>query len=319
MADISIRGVSKTIDCIEVLLGIDLEIADGESVVLLGASGCGKSTLLRLIGGLEAPTAGRILIGGQSIAGNRADHGRCAMISPHRTFDATSRLSAGPGVQAALARAIIDAPAAVLFDDPLASVDPAARSTLAREVQLASHRSGTTTVFATQDQSLAMALGDRLVVMRDGSIEQDATPREVYDHPATVHVADLVGAPAMNFMAGRLGACGRVVLTGGAEVPLSVAPPLAPGAPVTLGVRPEALRIVEGTVGLRGTFDFAEDLGTGRLFHFEVEGRHVTMQTSDDCATPRRLVPGESLTLAAAPASLHLFDPVTDRRINLRS
>lgn len=295
MADISISDVSKHVDRVEVLHGIDLEIAHGSSAVLLGAPGCGKSTLLRLIAGLEAPSAGRVLVGRPG-----PDPGVCRMLKPE------------DGV-AALARELLSLPDALLFDDPLAAVEAAERPAFAHEVRSALVAGGVTSVHATHDAAAAMVLADQLVVMRAGRIEQAGPPQEVYDRPGTIYVAEMVGSPAMNFLAARLDDAGSVVLPDGVALTLPKPPPLAPGAAVTLGVRPEGLRIAKEGTGLRGTFDFAEDLGAVRLFHFEVGGRRVTMRSGEPCD----LFPGDTLTLAVAPSAMHLFDPATERRIEV--
>lgn len=354
MASIRLRGITKNFGRVEVLRGIDLDMVDGEFVVLLGPSGCGNSTLLRLIAGLEVQTDGDILFDGRSIAGQAPEDRGCAMILPdlalcprmtvadnlgfgqrgagdgasewHHRVEETAKtaelarlLDRKPGQPSAaerqrvrVARAIIGPPGVLLFDDPFASLNSDIRAQARHEIRRIHNRAGATSVFVTHDPVEAMALADRLVVMRSGRIEQVGSPEEVYETPASIHVAGLVGAPSMNFLHGQLDDSGiKVVLPGGAVIDLATRCAALPGATVTVGVRPESLRVGRGDGALTGVFDFSEDHGDSYLHHLDIDGRRVTMRSAERHGFAR----GELVRLRIAPGAVHLFDPATERRI----
>ncbi len=354
MADIWIRGVTKAFDRVEVLRGVDLDVADGAFAVLLGPSGCGKSTLLRLIAGLEEPTGGAVRIDGRSVAGQNPGDRGCAMVLqndtlyPHLTVvenighglgvahpgadernarveeaakivelgDLLDRkpgeLTAAERLRVILARAIIGAPGLLLFDEPLSSLDLKLRAQLRHEIRRVHDRVGATSVLVTQDQAEAIALADLLVVMRAGRIEQVGTPAEIHASPVNIHVAEAVGAPPMNFLHGWMDDTGvRVALSGGAVIDLAARIAVQPGKAVIVGIRPEALGFGDGDCTLSGVFDVVEVSGGCRLYHLEIDGRHVTMQSTE----VRSLVAGEQVPLSIDAGALHLFDPVTERRI----
>jgi len=353
MASIRLRGITRNFGRVEVLRGIDLDLADGEFAVLLGPSGCGNSTLLRVIAGLEVQTDGDILIGGRSVAGQAPEDRGCAMILPdlalyphmtvadnigsglraavgaferHARVEKTAKiaelarllerkpgqLSEAERQRVRVARAIIGTPRVVLFDDPFASLDSGIRAQMRHDIRRIHNRAGATSVFVTNDPVEAMALADWLVVMRSGRIEQAGPPEEVYETPASIQVADFVGAPPMNFLHGRLDDSGvKVVLPGGAVIDLATRCAALPGATVTVGVRPESLRIGQGDGALTGVFDFSEDLGDSCLHHLDIDGRRVTMRSAER----HGLATGELVGLRIVPGAVHLFDPATERRI----
>src|SRR6201992_43442 len=119
-----------------------------------------------------------------------------------------AQLSGGHGQRVALGRAIVRHPKAFLMDEPLSKLDAEVRVQMGREIARLQRRVGTTTVYVTHDQTEAMTLGDRVVVMRGGVVQQIGTPEELYERPATVFVAGLIGCPAMNFFPGTLTATG---------------------------------------------------------------------------------------------------------------
>ncbi|HKP63868.1 MAG TPA: ABC transporter ATP-binding protein [Polyangiales bacterium] len=242
MAIVETRGLRKVFANAETAAvnGIDLQTKEGEFLVFLGPSGSGKSTLLRMIAGLEAPSAGEILIGGQVVNAQSPRERRIAMVFqsyalyPHlsvyeniafplkaqgvpraqhadkvkwaagllgleRLFARKPReLSGGERQRVALARAIVREPAVFLLDEPLSNLDAKLRLSAREELEHFHRRIGTTTIYVTHDQVEAMAMGDRIVVLHQGTVRQIGTPREVYDEPADAFVASFLGSPPMN-------------------------------------------------------------------------------------------------------------------------
>ena len=145
-------------------------------------------------------------------------------------------LSGGQMQRVAMGRAIVRNPAIFLFDEPLSNLDAKLRGKVRGEIQALHARLGTTTVYVTHDQVEAMTLADRIVVMRDGHVEQIGSPLDLYDRPATEFVAGFIGTPPMNLLAGNVGA-GQLTLADGTVV----AVPVALSGPLTIGIRPEHL------------------------------------------------------------------------------
>ncbi len=172
------------------------------------------------------------------------------------------QLSGGQRQRVAVGRAIVRDPAAFLFDEPLSNLDAKLRVEMRAEIKALHRRLGATTLYVTHDQEEAMTLGDRLVVMKDGFVQQVAPPAEVYDRPANRFVASFVGTPPMNFLDGRLeGADGSLAFRCGEQLlPLPPGPAAAlaeqEGAAVVLGLRPDALHPAAGGASSLG---IAED------------------------------------------------------------
>lgn len=220
---------------------LDLEIEEGEFLVLLGPSGCGKTTTLRCLAGLETPDAGRISIGGQVVFDAAAgievapDKRHIGMVFqsyalwPHLTvrknieYPLVSRkitqglregwaeqmaklvnceallerypgqMSGGQQQRISLARGLVARPDLLLLDEPLSNLDKLLRDQVRSQLHELHRRLGFSAVFVTHDQSEALALGDRLAIMRSGQIEQLDTAREVFERPATEYVANFIG------------------------------------------------------------------------------------------------------------------------------
>jgi multiple sugar transport system ATP-binding protein len=185
-------------------------------------------------------------------------------------------LSSGDRQRVALARAIVRRPRAFLMDEPLGALDAEFREHMAQELRALHERIGATTVYVTHDQLEAMQMGDRIVVMRAGHIEQIGTPQTIYAHPASTFVADFIGSPAMNLLPARgplAPGDTTVSLDGGADqwIPLPI-PPMQEGTATTalwLGVRPEHVQLVDNSP-VRAQVVTSEYLGTTQVVTLEL-------------------------------------------------
>src|SRR5512133_2041745 len=228
MASVTIRSVKKMFGDVPILHGVDIDIQDGSFTVLVGPSGCGKSTLLRMIAGLEQVTGGEIRIGDKVDKPTiEAKVKRAAeILALDALLDRYPRqLSGGQRQRVAMGRAIVRDPQVFLFDEPLSNLDAKLRVAMRSEIKELHQRLKTTSIYVTHDQIEAMTMGDKIVVMRDGRIEQTGSPLELYDHPANQFVAGFIGSPAMNFLPGtlrRAGPSAFVELKDGTRLP---APP----------------------------------------------------------------------------------------------
>ena len=221
-------------------------------------------------------------------------------------------LSGGQRQRVAIGRAIVRDPKVFLFDEPLSNLDAALRVATRLEIaKLKQAMPGATMIYVTHDQVEAMTLADRIVVLRDGRIEQIGAPVELYRRPANLFVARFIGSPAMNVIPATVtgtGAQTRLQLASGGEIalPLPTGPALQ-GQPVHLGLRPEDLRLAgpgEGLVG--GTVSLVEQLGEVQMAYIEVEG--VVGPLVAKLPGTLDLVSGQQIDLSADPATLHLFD-----------
>ena len=216
-------------------------------------------------------------------------------------------LSGGQRQRVAIGRAMVRDPAVFLFDEPLSNLDAQLRTQMRLEIKKLHQRVKSTIVFVTHDQVEAMTMADRIVIMKDGHIQQVGTPAEVYHEPANTFVAQFIGAPSMNLLPGRATG-GTVTLDSGGDVP---GPAAAQGA-VHVGIRPEDLRPVAETDGLlRGRVSVAEPLGAGTLLYVDIGGAEV-IATGPGRGAP---APGTKIGLSPAPAAIHLFDAATGMAI----
>ena len=221
------------------------------------------------------------------------------------------QLSGGQRQRVAMGRAIIREPKLFLFDEPLSNLDAKLRVQMRIEIRQLHQRLGATSLFVTHDQVEAMTLADRLVVMRDGIVEQVGTPTEVYHAPASTFVAGFLGSPPMNLLDGRWLDDGHTVqLEGGLRVKAPLPLRARAGMRATIGIRPERLRLV-GHEGGTWAWEhgFVEELGAGHLVHGRVAGQELIV--ADFSGTPV----GEGLErLAVDPADVHVFDPENGQR-----
>ena len=220
-----------------------------------------------------------------------------------------SQLSGGQRQRVAIGRAIVREPKAFLLDEPLSNLDASLRVRTRVELAQLHQRIGTTMIFVTHDQTEAMTLASRIVVMNNRKIEQIGTPMEVYSRPASRFVAAFVGSPSMNFLAvDSIGdSAGKAqVHTGGATVETDIAlSQLSSREGLTLGVRPDALKVVASGGSLGGTVELLERLGDRTLVHVRLAGGALVIAEDSGKST---LEPGVPVVLAAERSETHLFD-----------
>jgi sn-glycerol 3-phosphate transport system ATP-binding protein len=218
------------------------------------------------------------------------------------------QLSGGQRQRVAMGRAIVRDPKLFLFDEPLSNLDAKLRIQMRAEIRKLQRRLGVTSLYVTHDQIEAMTLGDRLLILHEGTPAQLATPMEVFEHPADTYVAGFVGSPTMNFLSGRLVHDGTAVqLEAG---PLIVFNGRRVGDAVTLGIRPEHLTFGGGELTL--AVDLIEPLGSETLVHGRVVGRdHETIVVKVAGA----VMLTETITVSVQADQAHVFDRATGKRI----
>jgi ABC-type sugar transport system ATPase subunit len=221
-----------------------------------------------------------------------------------------SALSGGQRQRVAVGRALVRRPAVFLFDEPLSNLDAKLRVEMRAELKALHQRLGATMLYVTHDQEEAMTLGDRLVVMDGGAVQQCASPREVYERPSNRFVAGFVGTPSMNFLEGSMEG-GRLQIPG--------AQPLEVGGrhrdrsgTLVLGVRPDALRRAEGAeeAKLHGRVALVEDLGDRCDIRLEVEGgpELVARRPASELEGWEALAAGTVVPLTFDREEAHLFE-----------
>jgi multiple sugar transport system ATP-binding protein len=231
------------------------------------------------------------------------------------------QLSGGQRQRVALGRAIVRHPRVFLFDEPLSNLDAKLRVQMRVELKKLHERLGTTAIYVTHDQVEAMTLGDRVVVMRDGRVQQVGDPMELYNQPANRFVAGFIGSPAMNFAQVRIAAENGSLWAESKDlcikVPATIMPRLGryAGMEATLGVRPEDLRIAGAGDDRDLSFDVAvevvERLGSEILL--DVAAGSTTMVASVEPTVTTKV--HEMLRLAINPERVHFFDSATEAAI----
>ncbi|PRY76649.1 multiple sugar transport system ATP-binding protein [Yoonia maritima] len=216
-----------------------------------------------------------------------------------------AQLSGGQRQRVAIGRAIVKEPAAFLFDEPLSNLDAALRVRTRVELAELHQRMQSTMIYVTHDQTEAMTLADRIVVLNNCRIEQVGTPMDVYLYPATRFVAGFVGSPGMNFLNAELKGSGTdqcVTLGDGSRIALEID---VPAGPYDLGIRPEAVRVSAAPAATTGKAAVVERLGDRTLIHLHLEdGTELTALDSGRS----NVVSGDAVHLEFDTSQLHLFD-----------
>ena len=230
-----------------------------------------------------------------------------------------AELSGGERQRVAMGRAIVRHPEAFLFDEPLSNLDAKLRVQMRTEIKKLHNKVQTTVVYVTHDQVEAMTLADRIVIMKDGYIEQVGTPMEVFNHPVNTFVAGFIGSPPMNQLPARIDD-GRVVFTDGTAIPVPerLQPHVAAGQEVIFGIRPDDLTPIghgiheaRETTDLELTVELAELLGTETLIYTRLAGQEVQGKMFD----PRDVREGERLPFRLSLDKAHIFDAGTQKSV----
>ena len=212
-------------------------------------------------------------------------------------------LSGGQRQRVAMGRAMVRDPKIFLFDEPLSNLDAKLRVDMRAEIKQLHQRLGATMVYVTHDQVEAMTLADRIVVLKDGHIEQIGTPAELYATPKSRFVASFIGSPAMNFLPVQV-ANGSFELPGGGQVAAAVVDRAYAGR-ADLGIRPEHLAVSDDGPAISGRIELIEPLGADTLINVSVGDHQLTARLPGD-ASPQL---GAPIRLAFNPARAALFRP----------
>ncbi|MEE6164819.1 MULTISPECIES: ABC transporter ATP-binding protein [Mycobacteriaceae] len=336
---------------------LNLDIADGEFVVLVGPSGSGKSTALRMLAGLEDIDEGAIEIGGKDMTGVPSKDRDIAMVFQNYALYPTktvaenmgfalklrgvpaderrrkveeaaklldlepfldrkpAKLSGGQRQRVAMGRAIVREPQVFCMDEPLSNLDAKLRVQTRTQIAALQRRLGTTTVYVTHDQVEAMTMGDRVAVLRNGKLQQFASPSELYDKPVNEFVAGFIGSPAMNLVKLPVVADGvQVGENSTLELEREQLTRLNGLSEVTIGIRPEQLEIVDSG-GIEVVVDLVEDLGSeAYLYTHAGSGSGVELVARCNPRTAPKLA--QTVRLRKHPEGVvHLFHPETGARI----
>ncbi|MBI1778175.1 MAG: ABC transporter ATP-binding protein [Proteobacteria bacterium] len=354
MAEIRVEALCKTFGDFLAVKGSTFTVASGEFFCLLGPSGCGKTTTLRMIAGLELPTSGRILLGGEDVTFRRAAERDIAFVFqlfalyPHMSVRANiafplkcqgmrraeirpvvetaarilritnlldrpvSGLTSGDRQRVALGRAIVRQPKAFMMDEPLGALDSELRHIMIAELRMLHNRLQATTIYVTHDQLEAMAMADKVAVMSKGEIVQLGTPKEIYERPASLFVADFIGSPSMNFLDFRSG-----LSRGTASIRLGEGIVEVPEIhedleerDLVLGVRPEHVRIAERGIMPADVFG-TEYLGTMQLVTLATP--HGMLRARIAANVPVRR--GERVAVNFLAPKLSLFEKSSGRAV----
>ena len=236
------------------------------------------------------------------------------------------QLSGGQRQRVAMGRAMVRDPQVFLFDEPLSNLDAKLRVQMRGEIRALHQRLGATSVYVTHDQVEAMTMADRIVVLRDGRVEQVGTPRALYDHPENTFVAGFIGSPAMNLVEARAEA-GGAVLDLGDRLGLPPGCAAKPGQRLTLGLRPEHLRLLasgngQASDGIACTVVQVEFTGADTLLGCTPLGASPGeigaapwQVLVHDGQVPLTVAVGDPLRLGIAPERVHVFDAASGRRL----
>ncbi|SIT87272.1 ABC transporter ATP-binding protein [Edaphobacillus lindanitolerans] len=368
MGKIELNHITKTYEKdVTAVKDFNLEIEDGEFIVLVGPSGCGKSTMLRMIAGLEEITDGEFKMDGRLMNDIPPKNRDIAMVFqnyalyPHmsvydnmafalkmrkfkkeeirrRVTEAAKvlgleeylkrkprALSGGQRQRVALGRAIVRDAKLFLMDEPLSNLDAKLRFQMRAEISKLHHRLKTTTVYVTHDQTEAMTMATRIVIMKDGVIQQVGSPKEVYDFPANQFVGGFIGSPAMNFFEGLI-EDGAFVTHDGIRLalPSTKAQELksagyTEGTRMTMGIRPENVTLQppgfsgESLMPIESEVIVSELTGAETLLYSKLGDQDLIARIDSGLD----LRTGDKVTLAYDMELAHFFDSASGERLRL--
>lgn len=348
MSNVSLKNLSKSYDRTKVIINdINLEIADKEFIVLVGASGCGKSTILRMIAGLEEITSGEILIGDRVVNNVHPKDRDIAFVFqsyalyPHmsvydniafglkmrKTDKATidkkvkevaevldltqyldrkpKQLSGGQRQRVALGRAMVRNPKVFLMDEPLSNLDAKLRVQMRSEIKKLHKRLDTTFIYVTHDQTEALTMGDRIVVLDKGIIQQVDTPSNIYSNPANTFVAGFIGQ--MNFIDAKVTQSGLEFENTIIPVNDELRSKLGDRTEIIIGIRPENMTI--GDIKFNENVEISEMLGSEKIAYFNIQDKKCSAKLAPDYNI------GDTIELAVSTDYMLFFDKNTGKNI----
>lgn len=361
MAEVRFENVYKYYkpETIPAVNDFNLEIEDGEFVVLVGPSGCGKTTTLRMLSGLESVSKGDIYIGDRYINYISPKNRDIAMVFqnyalyPNLTvyenmalglklrkeakylidmrvkkaarileiahlFDRKpEQLSGGQKQRVALGRAIVREPAVFLMDEPLSNLDAMLRTQTRAELIRLHQELRTTTLYVTHDQTEAMTMGSRIVIMNNGIIQQAAPPREVYNQPANRFVAGFIGSPAMNFINGTIVSEEDKLYFDNHWMRISIPEKFYPSLNsvsqirnITLGIRPEHVicdpELLENYEDrMKMTLDIIEQMGSDTYLYLVRQNERIISRLNESFVS---FSPNETVEFTFNMEKAHFFD-----------
>lgn len=368
MSSISLNHIVKTYPGnITVVKDLNLEIYDGEFVVLVGPSGCGKSTTLRMIAGLEDITGGELYIGENLVNDVSPKDRDISMVFqnyalyPHMTvyknigfglnlrrvdkriIDTKIRevakildieylinrkpreLSGGQRQRVALGRAMVREPSVFLLDEPLSNLDAKLRAEMRSEISKLHRTLGVTFVYVTHDQTEAMTMGDKIVVMKDGDVQQVDTPMNLYNFPCNLFVAGFIGSPQMNFIESEIVKKSEKYYALFNEFSIEIPNNKNEdgilnsyvGKNVILGVRPEHIFVEKEYLEnnkenlIEGKVIIHELMGAEVYLYVNCGDKKITIRTSANAIAKAN----EGINFTIDPSKIHLFDKDTHRTI----
>jgi multiple sugar transport system ATP-binding protein len=363
MANLKINDINKNFGSTEVLKGINLDINDGDFLVLLGPSGCGKSTLLNTIAGLETSNSGDILIDDYRVNDMEPSDRDIALVfqsyalypamtvkknvtfgleqrkTPKDKIEESlnrvssllkinellerkpSQLSGGQRQRVAMGRALVRDPKVFLFDEPLSNLDAKLRVEMRREIKKLHQNLKTTVVYVTHDQTEAMSLGTNIAIMNHGVIQQCDTPKNIYNTPSNIFVADFIGSPSMNLIKGKLiNQNGELFFSSNDQTKI----PLnkynfrnkinEDEKEITLGIRPEHIYIEKNASDnfeIKVKSELSEYIGHEQIITFDFSGQQLLGKFSSTIDIDIN----KEFKLNIDINQLSVFDTLTEERI----
>ena len=363
MANLKINDINKNFGSTEVLKGINLDINDGDFLVLLGPSGCGKSTLLNTIAGLETSNSGDILIDDYRVNDMEPSDRDIALVfqsyalypamtvkknvtfgleqrkTPKDKIEESlnrvssllkinellerkpSQLSGGQRQRVAMGRALVRDPKVFLFDEPLSNLDAKLRVEMRREIKKLHQNLKTTVVYVTHDQTEAMSLGTNIAIMNHGVIQQCDTPKNIYNTPSNIFVADFIGSPSMNLIKGKLiNQNGELFFSSNDQTKI----PLnkynfrnkinEDEKEITLGIRPEHIYIEKNASDnfeIKVKSELSEYIGHEQIITFDFSGQQLLGKFSSTI----NIEINKEFKLNIDINQLSVFDTLTEERI----
>ena len=363
MANLKINDINKNFGSTEVLKGINLDINDGDFLVLLGPSGCGKSTLLNTIAGLETSNSGDILIDDYRVNDMEPSDRDIALVfqsyalypamtvkknvtfgleqrkTPKDKIEESlnrvssllkinellerkpSQLSGGQRQRVAMGRALVRDPKVFLFDEPLSNLDAKLRVEMRREIKKLHQNLKTTVVYVTHDQTEAMSLGTNIAIMNHGVIQQCDTPKNIYNTPSNIFVADFIGSPSMNLIKGKLINQNGELFFGSndqTKIPLNKYnfrnKINEDEKEVTLGIRPEHIYIEKNASDnfeIKVKSELSEYIGHEQIITFDFSGQQLLGKFSSTIDIDIN----KEFKLNIDINQLSVFDTLTEERI----